>query len=202
MACYPARSTISCTHTKRTCNCTSANDRAFVVRQPVRHSSWQNRRQTVRPRYLKAARQQQGAAEREAQALPRVHQPKGQLNNALPKAKRRPPADAREEVGGAAEAAVEQFDSSKAVDQNVAAATAARREPEQQLATVTSSSSSLVAAASESDQSAAAPSGQRAASGTVLGAIALITGKKPLLKVTFQHCMPIMCWDTVDYCTR
>jgi len=178
MACLP-RSTILCTRSKRTCDSTSADIRAFPVRQPVGHSSWQqHRRQTVRPRCLPAARQQQGAAEREARALPRVHQPKGQLNNALPKAKRRPPADTQEEVDAAAEAALEQYVSSEAVDQCAAAGT----EPDQLLAT--SISSSLVADASEPEQSAAAPSGQRAASGTVLGAVALITGEDPASKRT------------------
>ena len=150
-----------------------------MVRQPVRHSSWHHLRQTVRPRRLMAARQQPDAAEREAQSLPRVHQPKGQLNNALPKAKRRPPAKL-DEAFTAREAAIEQDAIVDGDARYAAAVQAARREPDQQRDANTQGFTSLVATASEPDQTAAAQSGRRAASGTVLGAIALITGGQPV----------------------
>ena len=195
MACLP-RSTIPRTRSKRTCDCVSADVRAFVVRQPVRHSSWQHRRQTVRPRCLRAARQQQDAAEqREARALPRVHHLKGQLNNALPKAKRRPPANIEEKIGAAVEAAVERPASREADGQYAADAAAATSDPDQLLDVATAASTSF-ASAVEPDQSAAAPPEQRAAFGTVLGAIALITGKDLVSHITtVQQCRATTCQE-------
>ena len=203
MASGLARSTILCTRSERTYNSSSAEVGAYVVRQPVRHSSWQqHRRQTVRRRCLKAARQEQGAAERDAPALLRVHQPKGHLNNALPKAKRRPPADLSGEVGVVAEAPEEQSVLAPADDQYAAAASAARRGPYQLLDAAATGSASLAAVAGEPDQGGTASPGQHAASGTVLGAIALITGEIPDSEnITLQRCMVIMWQETVHCCT-
>ena len=139
-----------------------------VVRQPVIHrpSTTQTRRQsrqTVRPGCVRADRRQQQqqkeedqVAQHEAATLPRPHQPRGQLNNALPKVRRRASDDVPAQLALLDPAAGLDVDQLRGAQLPASADTADVQD--------------------RSDAAAGRVPGQQAASGSVVGAIALITG--------------------------
>ena len=132
--------------------------RQLVIHRPSTTQKWRQSRQTVRPKCVKADRQQQQqqeAGQRDLQGLPRAYQPQGQLNNALPKAKRR----ALNDSSAPLPTLVQEDDMT--ADQQRIAVVPAFTEP---------------ADARGIGEAAAQGSGRHAASGTVVGAIALITG--------------------------
>ena len=135
---------------------------APVVRQAVSHrpsttQRWRQIRRTVGPLRVRARQQQEELSQRDAPSLPRAHKPEGQLNNAVPKAKRRAPDDRSVQL------AVRDQDEGRVVAaqlRNTAVPTSA--EP----ADVQGCGRNI----------SAGGSGQHSTSGTVIGAIALITG--------------------------
>ena len=193
MACSAGVTTLI-THSRHPCRVTFAALGPSLVRQAVRHTNLQHRRQTVRPQCIKAGMQQQSAADREAPALPRAHQPKGQLNNALPKAKRRRLLDAEEEVR-ASEASLERVAASATDTELAAVGTTDRAGADELPDTPVTEPAALAAAAPEPGQASISVPGQQSASGTVVGAIALITGAPLVHKDALDwRCMPTACW--------